>query len=656
MSKKWIPPREVVDNANVTRFMEKLGISKYSDLVRKSVREHSWFWGILPDIIGVEWFREPREVVDLSNGPEWAKWYRGGLFNASYNVLDRVVKLGYGDFEAFTWVGENGETRTYTYRQLLEEVERFSKYLDEVGVKPGEVVSIYAPMGPESIIAMLASIRIGAIASPIFSGFAPGAVAERIRLAESRILITGDFYYRRGKQIDLIGRALKAAEQAGDIVENIVVSERSPGKYELPDDNRIVKYSDVIRGKRGNRPPEELDPEHPALLLFTSGTTGSPKGAVISHIGAILQPAKEHYFNLDTKPRWEGGSDRLWWITDLGWMMGPWQVFGAQFHGSMHLVVEGAIDYPSKNRVWELIEKYKVTQFGFAATVARMLKTLTPDPSKHNDTSSVRILGNTGEPIDPDTWIWVVEKVGNNNAPMINLSGGTEIFGCILLPSPVVELKPSTLWGPGLGMDAEVYDDSGRPVRGMPGYLVVQKPTPSMTRGLWKNNERYLETYWSRFPGVWYHGDLAYVDEEGFWFILGRADDVIKVAGKRIGPAEIEAILNDHPDVVESACIGVPHHLKGEVIVCFVISRGKYDEILEKQLKDRVADMLGKPFMPYAIVQVNDLPRTRSGKIMRRIIKAVFRGETKFKTEVMENPDSIDAIFKAVEEVKRRLS
>ncbi len=653
--KVWEPPGDVVENSNVKAFMDKYGIDKYSDLVRKSVEDHHWFWWNLPDWLSIEWFREPRELLDISKGVEWAKWYRGALFNASYNVLDRVVKMGYGDREAFTWVGEDGSEKKYTYRALLEETLRFSRFLDEVGVKPGDVVAIYAPMTPESVVAMLASIRVGAIASPIFSGFAPPAVAERLSLSRAKVLVTGDYYYRRGRRIDLIGRALEALRLGGGSVETVVVSQRD-GEPLSVEDPRIVTYSEAVRGKSGSRPPEELDPEHPALLLFTSGTTGKPKGAVISHIGAILQPGKEHYFNLDTKPAWNGGEDRLWWITDLGWMMGPWQVFGAQLLGSKHLMVEGAINYPSEDRVWRLIKKYRVTQFGFAATVARMLKALTPKVAGVYDVESVRILGNTGEPIDPDTWIWVVEEVGRNRAPMINLSGGTEIFGCILLPSPVVPLKPSTLWGRGLGMDADVFDDNGNPVRGQPGYLVVKKPSPSMTRGLWGEPERYIETYWSRFPGVWYHGDLAYIDEEGFWYILGRADDVIKVAGKRIGPAEIEAILNAHPAVVESACIGAPHPIKGEVIACFIIPRTKFTTGLEEELKDRVAEALGKPFRPFAIIPVPDLPRTRSGKIMRRIIRGLVRGMSVGKPEVMENPESVEYIKSAVEELKRRVS
>ncbi len=644
----WTPPRDLVAQANVTSFMEKLGFKKYNELVERSRRDIKWFWGNLPDWIGVEWFKEPREVVDLSKGPEWAKWYIGGRLNAAYNVVDVPAKKYGPGKEAFTWVGEDGTVRRVTYGELRDTVWRFAHYLREIGVGKGDVVAIYAPMLPESIAAMLAAIEIGAIASPIFSGFAPPAVATRLKDSEAKVMVTVDGYLRKGRRIILKRNADEAVRLAG-YPEKVVVIERLGVDVEW-DDERDVKWSEAIAGKKPTPEPVETEAEDPALLLYTSGTTGKPKGAVISHAGTLLQPSKEHYFNLDMKP---GSNDRLWWITDIGWMMGPWQVFGSQFHGTSHLIVEGGIDYPTRDRVWELIEEYKVTHFGFAATVARILRSYGLEEVEKHDLSSLRAFGNTGEPIDPGTWLWIVRDVGEEQRPMINLSGGTELFGCFVLPSPVVELKPSTLWGPGLGMDVDVVNDNGQPVRGSPGYLVARKPAPSMTRGLWRDPERYIETYWSRFPGMWYHGDLALIDEDGYWFILGRADDVIKVAGKRIGPAEIEAVLNKHAKVKESACIGVQDPIKGEAIVCLVTPKPGA-ELAEEELEEMaeiVARELGKPFKPSKIIPVEDLPRTRSGKIMRRIIRAMVRGHEVQATPVMENPESIEYVKRAIEKL-----
>ena len=652
----WKPPRDIVDSANVTSFMEKHGIPSYRDFVSRSISEYKWFWWNLPGWIGVEWFREPRELWDLSRGVEWAKWFRGGLVNLAHNILDRHVKSGLGDREAFTWVGEDGSERRLTYAELKADVDRLARFFDEIGVGRGDVVSIYAPMMPESVIAMIAAFKVGAIASPIFSGFAPSAVAERIRLAGSRVVVTVDGYLRRGRVVRLKDRADEAIELAGG-VDTVIVARRLGIEVGWVD-GRDVYYGEAVSGKRPQREPEELDPEHPALLLFTSGTTGKPKGAVISHIGALVQPPKEHYFNFDVKPGWEGGGDRMWWITDIGWMMGPWQVIGSQFHASSHLMVEGAIDYPSKTRVWSLIEKYRVTLFGFAATVARILKRMTPKIPEEFDLSSLRAFGNTGEPIDPDTWLWVMREVGGEERPFINITGGTELFGCFLLPSPVVELKPSTLWGPSLGMSVDVYDDEGRSVRGVQGYLVATKPAPSMTRGLWRDPERYIETYWSRFPGVWYHGDLALVDSDGHWFVLGRADDVIKVAGRRIGPAEIESVINEHPLVAESACVGVPHEVKGEAIACFAVLRegAEKRQGVEDEIAGLVEERMGKPFRPEAVEIVSELPRTRSGKIMRRLIRQVLSGEMPEPPPVLENPGSLSEIAAVRDRVLQRVS
>ena len=643
----WEPPREVVESANIARVIEDLRLGSYPEFIRWSTGD-GWrdFWRLLPEWLGVEWFKEPVETVDLSRGPEWARWYRGGLLNAGYNAVDKPVKEGLGGKVAFEWQGEDGELRRYTYSEVKAEVDRLVNHFREIGVKPGDVVMLYAPMLPETVFTMLAALKVGAVFAPVFSGFAPPAVAVRIAGAKPKVFVTVDGYLRRGKKILLKPQADEALKLAGHTPEEVIVVRRLG--VDIPwVDGRDHWYHEVVSGKRPQAEAYEADPEHPALLLYTSGTTGRPKGAVISHAGALLKPMGEHWINLDMKR-----DSKLLWITDIGWMMGPWQIIGAQALGASHVLMEGAIDYPVKDRVWRLIDDLGVTHFGFAATVARMLKTLTPKPREDHDLSSLKAFGNTGEPIDPDTWTWVMGEVGDWKRPMINLSGGTEVFGCILLPSPMVPLKPSTLWGPAPGVDADAFDDEGRSVRGDVGYLVVKKPIPSMTRGLWGEPERYIETYWSRFPGVWYHGDWAYIDSDGFWFLLGRADDVIKVAGKRIGPAEIEAVINEHPAVAESACIGYPHPVKGEVVLCLAKPRGEPPKGLEEELAERVASTLGKPFRPWRILLVPDLPRTRSGKIMRRVIKAVALGRDPGDVTTLENPEAVEAVRKAVESIK----
>lgn len=649
----WTPPRDLVQQANVTRFMESHKIESYQDLVRRSTSDIKWFWGNLPKWLELEWFTEPREVYDSSRGIEWTKWYIGGKINVSYNVLDRPIKRGLGDKVAMTWIGEDSKVVRLTYNEMLDYVNRFSNLLVELGVGKGDVVAIYAPIMPESVIAMLASMRVGAIAAPIFSGYAPEAVAERLKLGDAKVLVTVDGYYRKGKVILLKPNADEAVRLSG-LKPKVVVIRRLNAEVPINEERDLI-FDKEVQSKRPTFEPAETEAEDPAILMFTSGTTGKPKGAVISHAGMLLQPTKEHYFNLDIKPGWEGFNDTLWWITDLGWMMGPWMVIGSQALGASHLSIEGALDYPTKDRVWDIIEKFKVTHLGFAATAGRLLKSLGKDAYESHDLSSLRAFGNTGEPIDEDTWMWVVKDLGEERRPMINLSGGTEIMGCFLLPSPVVPLKPTTLWGPGLGMDVDVFDDNGSPVRGRPGYLVAKKPAPSMTRGLWKDPERYIETYWSRFPGVWYHGDYALIDEDGFWYILGRADDVIKVAGKRLGPAEVETIVNSYPKVAESACIGYPHPVKGEVVVCFAIP--KPGQTLESadldNIKKLVAEKLGKPFEPEAVVPVKDLPRTRSGKIMRRIVRDAALDKQVEQSPVIDNPESINYVKEAVVMLKR---
>jgi len=630
----WKPTRQIIEEANVTRYLEEKKFRNYKEFVKFSKEEIRKFWPEIIEYLNIEFFENYREVLDLTLGIEWARWFVGGKINVTYNALDRHKS----DKLAFIWYGENGETKEFTYSELRDKVARLANFFKENGVKKGDVIACYMPMLPETVITLFASLKIGAIFAPIFSGFSPFAVAQRLKDAEPKFLVTCDGYYRKGKEIDLKSSADEALKLSEKEIRTLIVR-RLKKEIEIKE-NKEELFENALKNNRLEQ-CEETEAEDPALLLYTSGTTGKPKGAVISHIGAIIQPTKEIFFNMDLK---EDG--KLLWVSDIGWMMGPWQIIGSQVLHASHVIFEGAIDYPEQDRLWKIIEKTKVTAFGFAATVARILKRYGSNIAKSHDLSSIRTFGNTGEPIDPDTWLWIMKDIGEEQRPFINLSGGTEIFGCFLLPSPVVELKPATLWGPGLGMDVDVFDDDGKSITGKVGYLVCKKPAPSMTRGFWKDKERYIETYWSRFKGVWYHGDLALIDEDGFWFLLGRADDTIKVAGKRIGPAEIEGTINKHYAVAESACIGIPNELKGEEIACFVVLKKEFEanDKIENEIRELVIKEIGKAFEPSKIYFVKDLPKTRSGKIMRRVIRSVVLNKEIGELSVLENPDSVEEI------------
>jgi acetyl-CoA synthetase len=636
----WYPPKKLVEKSNVKKFMNEHGIKDYKDLIKRSTEDIEWFWDAAIEELNVEWFEKYKKVLDASK-VQWAKWFIEGRLNITHNCLDKHAKSWRKNKVAFIWVGENGEEKRYSYRDLHFEVNRFANALKDLGVKKGDTVSLCIPMLPETVISLFAILKIGAIVVPIFSGYSPAAVSTRLRDAMSKILITADGYYRRGKVVrlkEMADEAVKAAEN----VEKVIICKRMG--IDIPLTNgRDIWWHELAAEQPAKCENEKMDSEAPALLLYTSGTTAKPKGTVISQAGTLLQSSKEIHFNLDLRE-----DDVFFWITDIGWMMGPWQIIGVQHLGGTHLIFEGVPDHPKPDRLWSMIEKLGVTALGGSATVFRMLKKYGNEYVKAHDLSSLRMLGNTGEAIDPDTWHWLHKTVGGENCPIINLSGGTEIFGCFLLPLPVMPLKPSTLGGPGLGMDIDVFNEEGKPVRGEVGYLVCKKPAPSMTRGFWKDPKRYIETYWSRWPNVWYHGDWASIDKDDFWFLHGRADDVIKVAGKRIGPAEIESILNQHSAVYESACIGVPHEVKGEEVMCLVILKPGYEpsQELRNELVGEVVKYMGKPFRPRDVSFVGDLPRTRSGKILRRLMRAVMLGKELGDTSALENPKALEEITK----------
>jgi len=639
----WKPTDDYVEKANITRFMKKYDIKDYDDLIKKSTGDIEWFWDAVMKDLGIEWFQPYEKVLDKSDGIQWTKWFIGGKINIVHNCLDKHAKSDKKDNIAITWENEKGDVRKLTYNDLYGEVNKFANALKELGVTKGDRVGIYMPMVPEIVIGFLAAIKIGAISIPIFSGFGGHALASRLDIAGAKVLLTADGSVRRGKQVEIKKEVDKAVDTVSTL-EHVVVYKRLG--IDVPwKDGRDIQWEDIISHQSDECETMQMDSEDYAMIIFSSGTTGKPKGTVHTHGGSLAQIGKELGYYFDVKE-----DDVFFWLTDIGWMMGPWMIIGVQTFGANIVIFEGAPNYPNPDRLWELVEKHKITTFGISPTAIRLLMTYGDEWIKKHDLSSLRLLGSTGEPWDPDSWNWFFERIGNKKLPIINISGGTEIVGCFLSPLPITSLKPCTLRGPGLGMDIDVFDDNGKPIRGQMGHLVAKKPAPSMTRGFWNEPERYIETYWSRWPNVWYHGDWAKIDEDGFWSLHGRSDDTIKVAGRRTGPAEIEAALIEHPAVSEAAAIGVPDEIKGEDIACFVVLKPEYkpDENLREELKGQVVKIMGKTLKPRDIKFVLDLPKTRSAKIVRRIIKAAFLGKDVSDISSIENPDAVNEITNAI--------
>jgi len=639
----WKPTDDYIEKANITRFMKKYDIRDYDELIKKSIKDVEWFWDAIIKDLNIEWFKPYTKVYDDSKGIEWTKWFINGKINIVHNCLDKHINSNKNDNIAVTWENENGDTRKLTYNELNKEVNKFANALKELGVKKEDRVGIYMPMVPEIVIGFLSVMKIGAIIIPIFSGFGGHALASRLNIAEAKILLTADGSVRRGKTYEIKKEADKALDTVKSL-EHVIVYNQLGINVQWKE-GRDVWWHDIVSKQSEECETIQMDSEDYAMIIFSSGTTGRPKGTVHTHGGALVQISKELGYYFDVK---EG--DVFFWLTDIGWMMGPWMIIGVLNFGGNIIVFEGAPNYPNPDRLWKLIKRHKITQFGISPTAIRLLMTYGNNWVIKKDLCSLRLLGSTGEPWDTDSWNWFFEKIGNKKIPIINISGGTEIIGCFLSPLPITSLKPCTLRGPGLGMDIDVFDDNGKPIKGKMGHLVAKKPAPSMTRGFWNEPDRYIQTYWSKWPNIWYHGDWALIDNDGFWSLHGRSDDTIKIAGRRTGPAEIEAALIEHPAVSEAATIGVPDEIKGEDIVCFVVLNPNYkpDESLRNDLKAQVVKIMGKTLKPRDIKFVGDLPKTRSAKIVRRIIKATFLGEELNDVSSIENLHAVEEIKKAL--------
>ena len=598
----------------------------------------------------LHWFKKWDQVLDWQ--PPFAKWFIGGKLNASYNSLDRHVLEGRGDRVAFYFEGEPGDTRTLTYADMLREVKKAANALLSLGVKDGDRVAIYMPMIPEAVIAMLACARIGATHSVVFGGFSADSLLARIQDAEAKLVITADGGYRKGAAFGL-KPIVDDALRGETTVEKVLVVKRTGQDVTMG--ARDIWWHELVEQQSAEHEAQGFDSEHSLFILYTSGTTAKPKGIHHTTGGYLTQAAFTHQVVFDIKPE----KDIYWCTADVGWVTGhSYIVYGPMINGATQVMYEGTPDTPHKGRIFEMIEKYKVTILYTAPTLIRTwMKWGDEHPNRFN-LSSLRLLGSVGEPINPEAWMWYREVVGKNNCPIVDTWWQTETGAIMISPLPgVTATKPGSAMLPLPGISAKVVDDAGKEVGpGSGGYLVLDKPWPSMLRGVWKEPQRYKETYWSRFEGLYFAGDGAKLDSDNALWVLGRVDDVMNVSGHRISTTEVESALVSHDAVAEAAVVGAKDELTGQAIVAFVILRGGVEAAkdgLEKALRDHVAKEIGAIAKPKQIMVVNELPKTRSGKIMRRLLRDVAENRAVGDATTLADPNVMKLIAEGLQSGKK---
>jgi acetyl-CoA synthetase len=719
----WTPTPEVIERSQLMRFMKQVGIETWDELYQFSIRNVECFTEEVLKFLDIKFNPPYEKLLDTADGIEFPEWFRseppasaGGQFDrdgstnwppahaggsdlphAGLNItemcLDRWQTEEMKEQPAMIWEGEEGVVRSVTYSELFEMVEALAAGLRQRSFGKGDAIGIHLPMTIETVVTLLAINRIGAIAVPVFSGYGVEAIASRLNAVQAKALFSCDGFPRRGKHFDAYSVAVEAVSHSPTVRELFVVGRVDSEAIPKLIDGLAFPYDYLADD--GYDSPEELlgaeptSAEDPLIILYTSGTTGKPKGIVHTHASFPIKAAQDMAFGTDV-----GKGTRICWYTDIGWMMGPWLIYGALINGATICIYDGAPDYPTPDRMWEFCAKHKVEILGISPTLVRSLAVSEPPasaggqfdavsspnwppayaggsdkpPHARHDLSSLRMFASTGEPWNPAPWWWLFKEVGNSKLPMINYSGGTEIAGGILMGNLLLPQKPCSFPAPCLGMDVDILDENGQPVGpNQVGELVIKQPWIGMARGFWQERERYLETYWSRFKNIWVHGDWAMRDNDGHWFILGRSDDTLKVAGKRVGPAEVESLLVAHPLVTEAAVIGVPDETKGTAMVAFCVPSGDFSPQrrrdaekkaetrpvgsvspdtteLEKELKTLIAKDMGKPLAPSKIHFVSALPKTRNAKVMRRVIRAAYLGEDPGDLSALENPQTVDEI------------
>lgn len=614
----WQPTERALERSRLGKAMKRWGFASLSDLHRYSIDEPADFWAKAIEDLDLHFSKPWTTFMDDAGGYEFPRWFVDGKLNVvdscvTRHAADPVV----GKRAAVVYEGDNGKRLEMSYAELGAEVERVAAGLSALGIVKGDRVAFFMPVIPEAAVAVMACAKIGAVGVPAFSGYGPEPLAARLNAAEVKVLVTVDGTTRKGNRVAMKDIADQAAELSPSLQHVITI--RHDGQ-QTSAHKRDIDWADLGRGLEPV-PTEICDPNDPVMIIFTSGTTGAPKGIVHSHGGFLAKAALDFGYCFDIQ-----GDDRLGWIADMGWMLGPLMILGTLPFGATIVWIEGLPSWPDHNRMWDIVERNKLTVLGMAPTAARGLRAAMDGGAPTQDISSLRAFTATGEAWDVPTWHWMFETVGKRQLPILNYVGGTEIGGAFISNYTISPIAPASFSGPILGNDMDVVDADGNPTYGI-GEVVVKNTWPGMTNAFWRDPDRYLKTYWDRWPHIWLHGDLASVDADGFWHIHGRSDDTIKVAGRRVGPAEIESALVADPQISEAAVIGVPDPDKGSVIVAFVTLKVAAEAFRQSDATASVTRLVGKAMIPSAIIPVEALPKTKNGKIMRRAIRARHLGE-----------------------------
>ena len=633
----FIPTDEQIKSSNIFSFMQKHNITSLEELSKKATNDLEWFWKSVDEDIGIIWDKKYEKVFDFSKGYPWAKWFVDGTTNIILSSVEKFAKLT-PDKIAYCFVSEDNSKIKLSYKDLELNINKLANGLKSIRIKKGDVVAIYMPMIVESIIAILACAKIGAVQTVIFSGYSYEALQVRLQDCNAKILFVSDGFKRKGKLISQKTAVIQAIKNT-NVEKTVVVNYKKVDNYEKSDS--LVFYDELIANQSDSCETEIMDSEDLLFILYTSGTTGKPKGVLHSHGGFSVFAGHQAAYLTDMHQ-----NDILLWPADIGWITGlVWNVYGLLEIGATAIIYDGAIDYPNYDRLWDLIDEFDVTIFGISPTAIRLFKKNHVEPLKNHNLEKIRNIPTTGEPIDEESWWWLFEKVGKKKIPIINLSGGTEIGGAMLSVFPGLKLKPTTVGVPCPGIVLDVLDDAGNSIQNKKGYLVVKSPWPGMTRGLLNDDKRYLETYWSRFDNIWFHGDYVLVDSDGLWYMHGRVDDIINISGHRLSTAEIEQCVISHPKISDAASVSVPDEIYGEAIIIFIVPETQFkNENLEAEVDQYIIDKIGKVAKPKNVFTLTDLPKTKTGKILRRILKSKLLHEPLGDLSSLENPQVLDEI------------